>query len=538
MGPEQKTRIAAIWLQDLETADADDGVIFGRRLEADTEGGINDLLDKAREDNGVINDAEVYRLAQMHDFGKETHKSTAFRIAHGTHVMDLACGADPDDTADQTFIRDHPIFAVQLPDPVTADTSGMSIGSYVLQGLRQIMLWADQMNNMPLVVNFSYGFTAGPKDGSHYLEVEIDRLIRHRQSYQPETHVVLSAGNSYRSRMAAEIMLEAHQEQSLDWVLLPDDATPSFVEIWFPVASDGPTCPLTIEVAPPVGMAGPDTMPNAGECHILAEAVTTPDQTQAHKAIAGIYYDVLPKAGCGHSGRIFLAVNATKSWEPNAPVSPSGPWRLTLTNTSNEPLHLRFYVQRDDTLAGFRRKGRQSFFDHETAYERDCMTGDYTAFKVGEDGCPLTHDGTLSSLASGERTCVAGAAIDAEPPAPGSWPEARCVPYASGERNVQPAVYTSSGAGLNPNRPDFSAFADDGRALPGILASGSASGSVVAMNGTSVAAPQLTRRIAELGGAKPETTGTPDPRLGYETLRPKAPAIGRRRKYPLVLDHE
>jgi hypothetical protein len=40
--------------------------------------------------------------------------------------------------------------------------------------------------------------------------------------------------------------------------------------------------------------------------------------------------------------------------------------------------------------------------------------------------------------------------------------------------------------------------ADDSVALHGLLAAGTRTGSVVAMRGTSVAAPQITRRISEL----------------------------------------
>jgi hypothetical protein len=46
--------------------------------------------------------------------------------------------------------------------------------------------------------------------------------------------------------------------------------------------------------------------------------------------------------------------------------------------------------------------------------------------------------------------------------------------------------------------PDMSAVADDSPAFRNVLAAGTRSGSVVAMNGTSVAAPQATRLIADL----------------------------------------
>jgi hypothetical protein len=46
-------------------------------------------------------------------------------------------------------------------------------------------------------------------------------------------------------------------------------------------------------------------------------------------------------------------------------------------------------------------------------------------------------------------------------------------------------------------KPDVLALADTSRALRGVLAAGTASGSVVAFTGTSVAAPQVARYMAQ-----------------------------------------
>jgi hypothetical protein len=46
--------------------------------------------------------------------------------------------------------------------------------------------------------------------------------------------------------------------------------------------------------------------------------------------------------------------------------------------------------------------------------------------------------------------------------------------------------------------PDAAAVADDSAVLHGVLAAGTRTGSVVAMRGTSVAAPQVTRLISQL----------------------------------------
>lgn len=386
------TRIAAFWRQEIEKIE-DRSVVFGEVFDKER---IDGLFKTVGLDRPMFDEDAVYRKAGMRDFRRERLDLTALRRAHGTHVMDLACGFDPNDPAEQERAAYFPILAVQLPDAVTADTSGVNMGSYVLQGLRQIMLWADNFpcsdgspgtQALPLVVNFSYGINAGPKDGSFYLERQIERLIDERRSRAP-TEVVLPAGNTFRSRMTALVKLKPGCAQQLDWMILPDDATPSFAEIWFDADADAPSgtpCPVKITITPPGGPAGTTLAPRAEVVQVLGE----------NKAICGVYYDVFnpPDAPRGRA-RIFLAVSPTKSWDDGAPLAPSGRWQIRLE--SDRPLTLYLYVQRDDTVFGFRPSGRQSFFDHPQAYERDPSTGDYDG--LDKNG-PIAHEATLSAMA-------------------------------------------------------------------------------------------------------------------------------------------
>jgi hypothetical protein len=69
--------------------------------------------------------------------------------------------------------------------------------------------------------------------------------------------------------------------------------------------------------------------------------------------------------------------------------------------------------------------------------------------------------------------------------------------------DFHPSRYSGAGPDATPplvppprTGPDAAATADDSVALYGVLAAGTRSGSVAAMNGTSVAAPQITRLIA------------------------------------------
>ena len=461
-----KTRIQAVWLQNLERARRDGGVTFGARLKKRE---IDDLISKHSSES------EIYRKKGQLDFGKAEHSPLAWRRSHGTHVMDLAAGFDPEEIDDTQI---SPVFAVQLPVEATADTSGITMGSYVLQALRLIMLWADEFDaQIHLIVNFSYGILAGPKDGTNDLEWIIEELVRYRNDRSIDralTTVVLPAGNSYRNRDTAKMRFKASNKQSgngeaqtIEWKIQPDDLTPNYLEIW----TDETTA--TNEISP------------------IVVSLTTPDGTEGHQPapgsvcvlmqngapVAAIYCDPVKIRNESDKGlfrwRIFIAVNPTHSWEGAVNLASAGVWEVSVRSVSASETTARLYIQRDDTPVGYPHRSRRSSFDDALAYERDPMTGGYT--KLADD-CPITHEGTLSAIANGEATLVIGAAEDSD--------------------NLPPADYTSSGPTLTRPGPDLSAIADEGSALWGVIAAGTYSGSLVRLRGTSVAAPQVVRWLA------------------------------------------
>jgi hypothetical protein len=87
--------------------------------------------------------------------------------------------------------------------------------------------------------------------------------------------------------------------------------------------------------------------------------------------------------------------------------------------------------------------------------------------------------GTLNSLATGRLVDVVGSVDSQGKPAP----------YSSAQDTGGPAK--------KPQAHHVMAITDGSRAQLGILAAGTHSGSVVALRGTSMAAPQLTRALAQ-----------------------------------------
>ncbi len=159
------SRVEYWWLQD---GTLHGNVPFGCEL---LKAEIDQLLTTCTH-AGAVDEDELYQRAGLNDFQLEGHKSAAWRAAHGTHVMDLAGGFDPDPPFDN-----RPIVCVQLPIRVTADTSGASLFPYVPLAMTYIVNRALQIGVSRVVINLSYGRIAGPHDGTSPLEDAIETLV-------------------------------------------------------------------------------------------------------------------------------------------------------------------------------------------------------------------------------------------------------------------------------------------------------------------------------------------------------------------------
>jgi hypothetical protein len=512
------SRVYAIWLQEVEQAIGQDGgVLFGHRLRKRQ---IDKLLRECRSED------QIYRKAGVIDFRRNRYNPLASRASHGTHVLDLAAGYEHSDGQPS-----RPILGVQLPSVATIDTSGVTMGSYVLQAVRMLMVWADTIvrengTPAPLVINFSYGILAGPKDGTQHLEHALARLIEFRNR-KTRTALVLPAGNSYRVRTTAKVVLKGGESRELDWAALPDAAAPNFIEMWFDdVDPDCSWAPVEITLSAPDGSYAEPIRLKQGVVWLLMVG---------GRPIAGLCYDI----ECNTKrGRIFLAVGPSVRNEKNWPIAPCGRWTVSIDNKIDGEITAHWYVQRDDTPFGYPRRGRQSYLDHDKAYARDWRTGDYRLYE--DDNCPLTYKDTLSAIATARcAATVVGAA------------EATDEFYET-NHDCPPADYASSGPTISRHEPDCSAIADDGDALWGVLAAGTLSGSTVPMRGSSVAAPQIVRELAdELAAGSSGDVGVPpvphppasktidvseddEPRLGEFVLKPASRNWIPQRRYPAI----
>jgi hypothetical protein len=472
------TRVINWWLQDgVFTGAGTPPIPYGMQLDKSQ---IDYLFGQCTR-NGVINEDEVYARARLADFRLPHHKSVSWRAAHGTHVMDLACGYDPSDGRDN-----RPIVAVQLPTRVTADTSGYSglllpsMINPVVQAIDYICASADRLGpNLPVVINLSYGVIAGPHNGMTSLEAAIEERIAWRKACGGQLEVILPAGNNYLSRCHASVSFPTpSSRQSLYWRVQPDDRTPSFLEIWLPprMGVVGPSR-MELTITPPVGPASP----------VLGEDPLTPLVLNSDSGQVIAYVIYRPSWPPSPHSSFLVVLRPTASVDTSFDTAPAGTWTITLNNKSLTAAQIvNVWIQRDDSLYGFPRGGRQSYLV-DPNYNRFDPSGDDTE----DDGAltgPVLRGTTINAIATGRSTIVAGGFV---------------------RKNSARAKYSSSGPGKIPlaaypgrTGPDVLVASDDSIAHAGVLAAGSRSGSTVAMTGTSVAAPTLARWVADQIEAK------------------------------------
>jgi hypothetical protein len=479
----EASRVEYVWNQDVDalypTSGAPSAMLpYGGELNRDQ---IDAWL-RVCTHAGAVDEDELYRRCGHETYGNGRHKAIGRRLGHGTHVLDLAAGYDIAEAC-----TDRPIVAVQLPAEVTGDTSGAHLTTYVLHGIWYVLKRADEyaqalgLPAVPVVINLSYGFSAGPHDGSHALEQAIDEIIELRAQAGAPLCVVLPSGNTRLVRGHAQVQLKA--QATLDWRVLPDDRTPSSMEIWLPpAAASGPG--IEVQVRDPNGTLTP----------VVARGGLFPPPAQQPAPCTIDYRSVPVPGGRERIVLLLLPTAPVEPLNPNEPVAPAGNWQVTLRNRGVAPLDAHVWIQRDDSPVGYPVLGRQSYFDDPdyVRFDRQGRRLKYDPPHPFVD--PPLRDSyvkrtsTLNALATGRRSVVVAGFV-----------------RSSGDS----ADYSSMGPivqGPAPQRagyaPDVAAVSDDSPVLDGVLAAGTRSGSVVAMNGTSVAAPQIARYLADIIAAE------------------------------------
>ncbi len=481
-----KTRVKWVWDQDRNRLDA--GRNAGNHWQRVRELGYGGELDAGRIDALIQSYPDESRLY------REISYEPAFRDrSHGTMVMDLACGgpnplrhvagfpnADPADNS-RNFegpASTAPIIVVQLPYRPAKDTSGASLCVHILDALHYIRRRA---LNFRLVVNLSDGAMAGPHDGTSLLESALDNFLAASQ----RTSLVVAAGNGFELNCHARQRINANSSGApLNWRVLPDDFTDSFLEVWLNRTAGAA---VTLSIRPP-GAAAAQTVA-MGEIWIGDRAGTP---------LCCVVAGRNSPNGPGR-GSFLVALAPTRPRSRASSPAPHGVWEITVGNNTGTAIDVDTWIERDNPALGDTGPLRQSYFVKNQA--------------------GIANTGTVNSVATGAETIVVG----------GFYGRGRLFQEIGGaSRLTEVARYSSSGpghpdAGNRYDGPDVSAPSDESPVLRGLRASANRSGSTFRMDGTSVAAPIVTRRIANmLSAAIPPPLGQVKARLQIDHAKTRA----------------
>ncbi len=500
------SRIASVWFQDVPP---DPAGLLGADLPLGREyrgAQITDWLDQLADGTLVDEDA-LYRAAGVIDFRRQSPQRLAFGDGHGAAVSGLAAGFGQKDAA---IARKLPIIGVCLPPYVVRDTLGTAAPFYILLATLHIIHRARRLCRyierrqgrpkgsvrLPVIINLSFGLTAGAKDGSSDLERYLDAVSRQTASDLGPVRFVVAIGNHRLTRTQAHVA--ANASEFLQWQIRPDDMTPSFMEIWGPRYPDRtpPATPMQIECTLP-GRAEP-LRTEFKEYGTYQKLMVKPAKVEGQKAegeedegeeVARAY---LQRRAFKGEIREFvtLVVPATRpenlyKFAGVPGYGAPGRWGVKVLSESGGDFDV--FLQRDDSVPGFGlQRGRQS----QLIDEADPVFSD-DGRVILYDPSDKTHGvfraGTINAFACGEHPIRVGG-IFADTGA--------MVPYSS--LGPDPGLANFEGDVLAPaaKNPNWRAVA----------VIGTKSGARKSMSGTSMAAPAVTRRLA-LAFANGETIG-------------------------------
>ncbi len=381
---------------------------------------------------------------------------------HGSHIASVAAGKlayrhmglDASEHLDAA--SKAPVIAVHLPQSTLDDTSGGSMNVHVLDGIRYILAKA-HLEDL-VVINISYSTNAGAHDGTSILEAAMDELIGF---YEGRLSIVLPVGNHYELRGHAKFNLKTTNKsqklsQQLSWQVLPDCYTPSFMEIWLPKEQ---AQLVEIKLTDPKGETS--SFVSVGNAY-----------THATKAGATDWAIIFPAQPASSSKGVMalLAISPTRIDGSSAGAAAHGTWTASLKLTSkaakqhNLMIRVNAWIERNDTIKSSHRHRGQSYF-MDAAYHK---IGQKPGQPLDSANAYVKRVGARNTIASGKRTIVVGGY---------QFHRARAAAYSA-------------------SSPDLTAPCDENSSLHGIKGAGTFGISSARMNGTSVAAPIVTRYIA------------------------------------------
>ncbi len=499
--PDGGTRFLAAWQQTAAWGTKKQKYLpFGRELYQSEIDGL--LAEFGADLDGPIDEDAFNRAADLVEpnelFGLRDLEHSA---SHGAHVLDLAAGVDPTSPASKSdALLDCRIIAVNLPPMYIHGSAGNFLTIFAELAVERILrvadaIWevqhGDTKGGFPVVINFSFGKQAGPKNGNTVWEQAIQEMIAERQQRAP-TMIVMPAGNQNLARGNARKMLgkkgqtwppggkkadSLSPELEVPWRIQPNDQTANFLEVWFKsLGSDDR------EEADPLDFKLFVTPPGEAELEVPS---LNAGQYSDLGAIARVYSYCPPGETRPH---FIIAVNPTDTLSNDVTTGPAGLWTVRVIYSGDDPQEATICIQSDQAGISNSLYGMGSYFDHEN-YRAFLESG---RIRDSYDECgsrepwseygPVQRKGTQNALAT--------------------WKDAISI---SGYRlsDAKPVTFSSTFDGnrqrlVGKATPTVSYPTDISPSHYGLLAAGSKEGSIIAFQGTSMASALATRDLARV----------------------------------------
>ncbi len=381
--------------------------------------------------------------------------------SHGSHVMDLAsgrvplssrlarAGGPPPSWAPDTDVASQSdIVFVQIPETGVRDATGQWLQWSIVDGIEYIVSCAKPDHTKKVVVAISYGPTTGPHDGSSSLEQALCRLCNHYDGSggRVELTIVLPAGNTWLTQN--HVAFESAGPSAVtawQWQVPPDNPVSSIAEVWLSGSAAG----VTVTLQPPPGASG------------VGATVMPPAGGQTHW---------------------LLTLPPTRPTASDPQPAAHGIWTITVSGVA-AGAQVHAYLARTDPNFGARTGAKASrFIDPEWERTQAAAAAHRYSNGMFDLGPSLvSREGTLNGMATNLHPRILVAA---------GWVLG----------NGQKAAYSSEGParGTPPGRtgPDWALPTDETRIATGVPGAGNRGGAVFRLVGTSSAAPQLARHVA------------------------------------------
>jgi Subtilase family len=474
---QKKSRVRYVWLQDTSS------LLPGARYELPR---VKSLIDGKSElfpygvelRPSLFDDLLAKNLSSALIDENACYEAVGYDLmreatTHGAHVLSIAASDENPLNDSKDWASDAQIIFVQLPRAAVADASGGSMNCHVIDALRYIQARTDP--SADVVVNMSFGTHAGSHDGTSLLERAIDHLIERRSD--GKFKVVIPAGNSFNAACHAQLRLPQDKPQELHWEVMPDDLTDSFLEIWYG-GKDSEADQVEVEIQEPFSdtFLGPVKLNHVASWY----GDRANGKNQCKEPACTIVHTESSVRSDGYKNRVALFVLApTRNDEQDQAEARYGVWKIRITNKATKSLVADAWIERDDPILDLGGSCRQSRFvvEHQEDTDVDYPTNE-----------SVTKFCTLNSYATAKHVQTVGAAVKPSERAHGSY---AAVPFRA-------ATYSSAGPGRDSKKdPAISwvAYSEESDVLPGINAAGTRSRYWVRRDGTSVAAPQVTRAL-------------------------------------------